>query len=80
MAPMLFIDAPERAKPEDAPSKGGPSMENRDRAFETRRQAAGRAAAAAGAARSDNQADLLGQGGRTTERRKVGQIRSVLGY
>jgi hypothetical protein len=56
------------------------SIANRDTDFETRRQKAGRAAAAAGVTRNDNEADLLGVVGRTTSRRAVGGQRSILGY
>lgn len=88
MAPMLFADAPDMgaaaqdmgARPGKGGGNGGPSTENRERAFETRKQAAGRAAAAAGAKRVNNDADLLGQSGRTTQRRKAGVQRTVLGY
>lgn len=63
------------AKPER-----NPSTANKERAMELRRAAAERAANAAGAKRFKNESDLLGQTGRTTQRKRAGQQRAVLGY
>lgn len=82
----LLADAPEMstesASARDilAPKRSGSSTASREQDFETRRQIAGRSAAAAGVTRNDNEADLLGHSGRTTPRKRVGQQRRLLGY
>jgi hypothetical protein len=56
------------------------SIASRETDFETRRQKAGRAAAANSVARNDNAMDLLGVVGSTTPRRRAGGQRKILGY
>ena len=78
---MAGADAASGPVDEVSPERSsGPSTANRERAFETRKQMVGRAAAAAGARRSGNDADVLGATGRTTARRRVGVVRTLLGY
>ena len=73
IAPDLAPNAPGAAAAELGPSNA--RIENRARAFETRAQAITQQARAAGATRTDNDADLLGF---TVPKRK-GAARAVLG-
>lgn len=73
IAPDVKPDAP--AGPA-APAAGAPHIVARGQDFETRAQVLGNAARAAGATRSDNEADLLGF---APSRRRVGQARALLG-
>jgi hypothetical protein len=69
----LIPDAP---SPAGLPSRGDPAVANRTAEFATREASVKRQAAAAGAQRSENDADLLGY---TAPRRKSAATRSLLG-
>lgn len=69
IAPDLKPDAP--VQPAMAPNR----VAARGEAFETRSQALGQQARAAGATRTDNEADLLG----FTAPRRKGAVRALLG-
>lgn len=73
IAPDVKPDAP--AGPA-APASGTPRIVARAQDFETRAQVLGEQARAAGAARLDNEADLLGF---ALPRRRAGQARQLLG-
>ncbi len=58
--PLNLFSKPKTDKPAEPAPIQAPAIEARTADFETRAQSVGQRASAAGAARSDNEADLLG--------------------